>query len=92
MMRREDDRDEAMEAIFDVVEENVPAIQATLFFHFFDRELGPGNFGIHSNHSTFALIEDHAERMNELNDELDLDAECPDDFENLTPAPASDAD
>ena len=41
-------------------------LSGTLFWHWYDRGVGPGKYGVRSNDSTFKLIVEHAEAMNAI--------------------------
>ena len=66
--RRTRERDEYFAAGFDVAEKlaSEGLLAGTLFWHWYDRGVGPGKYGVRSNDSTWALIEKHAEFMNAL--------------------------
>ena len=41
-------------------------LSGTLFWHWYDRGVGPGKYGVRSDDSTFELIVEHAEAMNAI--------------------------
>ena len=41
-------------------------LAGTLFWHWYDRGIGPGRFGIQSSDSTFAVIQAHVKTMNAI--------------------------
>ena len=41
-------------------------LAGTLFWHWYDRGVGPGRYGVRSNDSTFAIITAHVAAMNAI--------------------------
>jgi len=61
-------RNQYFESAFEVAEANVKSggpLRGTLFWHWYDEGVGPGKYGVRTKHSTFDLIRQHAEFMNE---------------------------
>ena len=43
-------------------------VSGTLFWHFYDRGVGPGKYGVRSNDDAFRVVEKHARAMNAIAD------------------------
>jgi mannan endo-1,4-beta-mannosidase len=41
-------------------------VSGTLFWHFYDRGVGPGKYGVRSNDDAFRVVEKHARAMNAI--------------------------
>merc|ERR1712176_869209 len=63
-------RNEHLESAFEASESEAGAdgpLKGTLFWHWYDEGVGPGKYGIRKSHeNTWAIIEKHADFMNEL--------------------------
>jgi mannan endo-1,4-beta-mannosidase len=45
---------------------NAGALAGTLFWHWYDRGVGPGKYGVRSNDDAFRAVEKHARAMNAI--------------------------
>lgn len=61
-------RDAYFRAAYEAAEAAAEAgdLAGTLFWHWYDRGVGPGRYGVRSNDSTFPIIQKHARRMNDI--------------------------
>lgn len=61
-------RDTYFKAAYEVAEAAAKKgeLAGTLFWHWYDRGVGPGRFGVRSNDSTFPIITAHVANMNAI--------------------------
>ena len=62
-------RNEYFKSAYEVAEENVQnngPLQGTLFWHWYDAGIGPGQYGVHTTDTTWPIITAHVDFMNQV--------------------------
>lgn len=62
-------RNEYFKSAYEVAEENVRndgPLQGTLFWHWYDAGIGPGQYGVHTTDTTWPIITAHVDFMNSV--------------------------
>eukprot|EP00959_Pyramimonas_sp_CCMP1952_P083926 1755234-Pyramimonas_sp.AAC.1 len=68
-------RDRYYKAAYEVAEEYAKEdgiLQGTLFWHWYDEDVGPGRYGVHYKDSTFNIVKGHSNKMKGLNKAIAL--------------------